>query len=64
LPNFIIGRDLQAGNLVSILTDYVPQDAALYALYPHARYLSPKVRLFVDFLVERFANKPYWDLVN
>jgi DNA-binding transcriptional LysR family regulator len=64
LPTFIVGRDLQAGSLVSVLTDYVAQDSGLYAVYPHARHLSPKVRAFVDFLASRFGAQPYWDLVE
>jgi DNA-binding transcriptional LysR family regulator len=61
LPSFFVGRDLQSGALVSVLEEFMPQDSALYAVYPHARHLSPKVRAFVDFLAERFAPVPYWD---
>lgn len=64
LPTFIVGRDLQAGTLVSVLADYVAQDSGLYAVYPEARHLSPKVRVFVDFLSQRFGPHPYWDLVE
>lgn len=64
LPTFIVGRDLQAGTLVSVLGDYVAQDLALHAVYPQARHLSPKVRVFVDFLSQRFGPHPYWDLVE
>ncbi len=64
LPSFIIGQDLQAGALVSLLSDYIIQDSALYAIYPEARHLSPKVRAFVDFLGQRFGPHPYWDLVQ
>jgi len=64
LPSFIIGRDLQAATLVSVLTEYTPQDGGLYAVYPHARHLSPKVRAFIDFLAVRFGGQPYWDLVQ
>ena len=63
-PSFIIGADLQAGTLVGVLTDYVIQDGGIYAVYPHSRHLSPKVRAFVDFLAERFGPRPYWDLVE
>jgi DNA-binding transcriptional LysR family regulator len=35
----------------------------VYAVYLPTRYLSPKVRAFVDFFVERFAPEPYWDRV-
>jgi DNA-binding transcriptional LysR family regulator len=64
LPTFIIGRDLQAGTLVAVLGEFVPQTIAIHAVYPHNRHLSPKVRAFVDFLVERFGPRPYWDLVD
>jgi DNA-binding transcriptional LysR family regulator len=64
LPTFIVGRDLQSGTLVSVLGDFTPQTMALHAVYPHARHLSPKVRVFIDFLAERFGPRPYWDLVE
>ncbi len=61
LPTFIVGADMKAGALVSALGSFLPQDLALNAVYPHARHLSPKVRAFVDFMIERFGKKPYWD---
>jgi hypothetical protein len=33
-------------------------------LTPQTRHLSVKVRVFIDFLVERFGGRPYWDLVE
>lgn len=64
LPSFIIGGDLQAGTLVSVLTDHETQDAGIHVVYPHGRHLSLKVRALVDFLAERFGLRPYWDLVE
>ncbi|HIJ61306.1 MAG TPA: LysR family transcriptional regulator [Rhodospirillaceae bacterium] len=64
LPTFLCGRDLQAGRLVSLLTEYVPQDMAIHAVYPHNRHLSPKVRAFVDFLAGEFGPRPHWDLIE
>lgn len=61
LPSFIVGADIQSGSLVSVLSDYLNQDMAIHAVYPHARHLSPKVRAFVDFLVEQIGPRPYWD---
>ncbi|MBS0245774.1 MAG: LysR family transcriptional regulator [Proteobacteria bacterium] len=62
LPTFIVGEDLRAGTLVSVLDPYIAQDLTLNAVYPTARHLSPKVRAFVDFLAGRFGGpKPYWD---
>jgi DNA-binding transcriptional LysR family regulator len=61
LPSFLVGRDFQSGALVSVLERFMPQDSAVYAVYPHARHLSPKVRAFVDFVAERYGPDPYWD---
>jgi len=48
------------GRLVKVLTDYVvnprPGDADLFAVWPSSRGMSRKVRAFVDFLVETFAD--------
>ena len=64
LPSFIVGADLQAGTLVSLLPDYIPADAGIHAVYPHSRHLSAKVRAFIDFLAGRFGPLPHWDLVG
>lgn len=64
LPSFIVGEDLRAGTLVTVLDDAVHQSGGIYAVYPHARHLSPKVRAFIDFLAERFGPNPPWDRVG
>lgn len=64
LPTFIVGADLQQGRLTTILSDYHAPAISLYAIYPETRHLSVKVRVFIDFLVERFGGRPYWDLVE
>ena len=56
LPDFIAGDALRAGALRSVLDNYKAPPLALYALYPPTRYLSMKVRLFIDFLVGRFGG--------
>jgi DNA-binding transcriptional LysR family regulator len=64
LPTFIVGADLQEGSLRSILTDYTAPAISIYAIYPPTRHLSVKVRMFIDFLIERFGGPQYWDLVK
>jgi DNA-binding transcriptional LysR family regulator len=64
LPTFTVGPDLQAGRLQPLLQGYTPLGVfggQIYAVYLSNRYLSPKVRAFVDFCVERFGPEPYWD---
>jgi len=60
-PSFIAWQSIAAGDLVSIMPDYCPQQRSAYAVYPKTRYLSRRARLFIDFLVERFGKNPYWD---
>jgi DNA-binding transcriptional LysR family regulator len=60
LPTFIVGPDLDRGRLQPILMDYRAHDLSIYAIYPPTKHLSSKVRLFIDFLVERFG-RPGWD---
>jgi DNA-binding transcriptional LysR family regulator len=61
LPTFIAGPDLRSGRLRTILVQYRAPELSVCALYPPTRHLSAKVRVFIDFLVERFGEKPYWD---
>ncbi|MFC3107578.1 LysR family transcriptional regulator [Undibacterium arcticum] len=60
-PSFIIGDDVRRGTLIPLLPDYQAAAGAIHAVYPSRRYLSAKVRTFVDFLVERFGAVPEWD---
>ncbi|QRK09474.1 LysR family transcriptional regulator [Archangium violaceum] len=60
-PTFQVGEDLRLGRLVRLLPEYPLCSLTLYAVYPSRRYLSPKVRTLVDFLVERIAEPLPWD---
>jgi len=61
LPTFIVGQDIQKGNLQQVLVEYCPPDISIYAVFPSRRYLSAKVRTFIDFLSEYFGDTPEWD---
>lgn len=61
-PDFIVAPDVRAGRLVRLLQDYEPPRAPIAAVYPSRRHLSAKVRTFVDFLAERFAQRQDWQL--
>lgn len=55
-------KELQDGALVRVLPDfYVQDDAALWLIYPKANVLNAKVRVFIDFLLERIGNNPIWE---
>ncbi len=60
LPRFICARELAAGRLETVLEDAMPPPTGIYAIYPHSRHLSAKVRAFVDFLATRFGPGCDW----
>jgi len=57
---FIVGPEVRAGRLVPLLQDFVSAPLPIYAVYPSRKHLSAKVRLFVEFLLERFAGARDW----
>jgi len=61
-PTFLIYEALREKKLVRILSDWDIDDLTIFAVYPNRKYLPPKVRCFIDFLVERFGSEPYWDI--
>ena len=61
LPTFLVGRDVESGDLRTVLDRFSQPALGVYALYASNRYLAAKTRAFVDFLVERFGDEPEWD---
>lgn len=59
LPDFMVDADLAAGRLLHLLPDYTPRArySNLYALYPPSRQGNPKVRAFIDWLLERMPEE-------
>jgi DNA-binding transcriptional LysR family regulator len=58
LPGYIAGKDIREGKLRAVLEDWeIEAGSSLYAVYLPTRYLAPKVRVFVDFLVEKFGSR-------
>lgn len=60
-PTFIVHKAIERGLLKPILTDYDWFEMDMFAVYPQTRYVSNRVRCFIDFLIARFGEHPYWD---
>lgn len=58
--DWLVDHHVAAGRLVSVLDDYKVAhqagEGAIYAVYPFGRYVSAKVRVFVDHMAEYFAQ--------
>jgi DNA-binding transcriptional LysR family regulator len=61
LPTFIVHEALADGRLEVCLSGFEKDPIALYAVYPTTRHLSAKIRVFIDFLLEKFGTDPFWD---
>lgn len=58
-PDFLIYRELREGRLVEVLPDYPLGEVGIHVLYPSRKHLLVKVRAWVEFLSEAFAE-PVW----
>jgi DNA-binding transcriptional LysR family regulator len=56
LPSWLVQRELTAGRLVRILNGHEPPPSSLHLLFQSARLASPKTRVFVDYLIERWRQ--------
>ncbi|MEP0942408.1 MAG: LysR substrate-binding domain-containing protein [Rhizobiaceae bacterium] len=59
---WIVYREIADGSLVRVLPDYTIADqSVLWMVYPKSNVLSAKVRIFMDFLLERIGQNPIWE---
>ncbi|APZ50604.1 LysR family transcriptional regulator [Salipiger abyssi] len=57
LSRHVVEADLAARRLVPLLDAFAPAEGVpLYAVYHDARFLSPRIRCFVDFLAEALSR--------
>ncbi len=56
VPRYRVEHELTRGELEVLLPELAPPALPVYVLYPQSRQLSPRVRVFVDFLKEAFAG--------
>lgn len=58
-PSFLVGADIRAGTLVELMPEFRSIRLDMFAVYPSRKFVSPKVRLLIDFLVETFRRPPW-----
>ena len=56
LPAILVDADLKANRLIEVLPDHAPPVRSINLLYLRDRQMSPKLRSFIDFVVERFGS--------
>ena len=57
LPSFLYSEAMEQGLIVDAIPELPTETQGIYAVYPPGRFTQPKVRAFIDFLVQSFAAK-------
>jgi DNA-binding transcriptional LysR family regulator len=53
LPDFNVRKEVASGSLVSVLDDFMERRGSFYLLWPSGRQMPPKLRVFIDFMLQR-----------
>lgn len=56
VPRYRVEAELASGVLVEILSDFPPSPLPVYILYSPTRQLSPRLRVFIDWVVGRYRG--------
>jgi len=57
-----VRKELDSGDLIRVLPDFeVADQSAIWLVYPRSNVLTAKVRVFIDFLLEKIGKPPVWD---
>ncbi|MDY0883462.1 LysR substrate-binding domain-containing protein [Dongia soli] len=56
IPWLYVQEDVAAGRLETVLDDWSTVETSVYAVYPSSRYVVPKLRAFLDFLIAELGD--------
>jgi len=56
IPRAYVQDDLNEGRLRAVLEDWKTVETTLYAVYPSRQHVAPKIRVFLEFLIETFGR--------
>lgn len=55
-------QELRNGSLIRVLPDFeIKDDSAVWLVYPKSNVLTAKVRVFIDFMLEKIGDEPVWE---
>ena len=55
-----VEHEVASGQLVSVLDEFAAPPNGIYAVFPHAKHLALRVRLWIDFLKHSYGDPMYW----
>ncbi len=57
VPRYRVVSELASGALVEVLADFPPTTLPVHALYSHKHQLSPRLRVFMDWVAQQYREK-------
>lgn len=64
LPLWAVHEEIESGRLRIVLADHTPASKDIYAVCPHSHYVSSKIRLFIEFLIDDLKRVNYLSLIE
>ncbi len=59
-----VENDLASGRLVEVLASHAAPPNGIYAVFPQRKHLPLRVRLWIDFVKQRYGDAGYWSGVG
>ena len=57
-----VNNDIKDGSLVRVLPEFeIDDQSAIWLVYPRSNVMTAKVRVFIDFLIEKIGSPPVWE---
>ncbi len=57
LPDFMVRQAIERGELAPVLSMHIEHEGTFRLLWPSSKHLAPKLRVFIDFMVEALFPK-------
>ena len=57
LPDYLLRQAIERGELVTVLDAHIEHQGAFRLLWPSSKNLAPKLRVFIDFMVEELFKR-------
>jgi DNA-binding transcriptional LysR family regulator len=57
VPRYRVASELAGGALLEVLAGFPPSPLPVHVLYSHTRQLSPRLRVFIDWMAEQFRDR-------
>lgn len=61
LPTYLTKKTIDQGQLIPLLEEYTIAAEPIRIIYPSKKHLSPRIRMFIDFLIEQWTDMPIWE---